>query len=177
MEMVEMNFAATINSNSSNNSNSQVKLQVDVQVLKDGGVTTGADLVGSIDQGTSSTRFLVFTAAGKIVASAQMEHQQIFPDGEDKVCSVSVSVSSESEWGLLFSGFVVLIVSSMFALSYIFDTVRNTVINQNRLVGTNTIRSRFGPILSLAFKPSWRRCRNEVFVLPLMLPARNHYID
>jgi hypothetical protein len=64
----------------------QVKLQVDVQVLKDGNVKTGADLVGSIDQGTSSTRFLVFTKAGKIAASAQMEHQQIFPAGEDKVC-------------------------------------------------------------------------------------------
>jgi hypothetical protein len=71
--------------NTSTNKNSQVKLQVDSQALKD--VTlTGADLVGSIDQGTSSTRFLVFTAAGKIAASAQMEHRQIFPDGEDKVC-------------------------------------------------------------------------------------------
>lgn len=38
------------------------------------------DLVGSIDQGTSSTRFLIFTRLGQIAASAQMEHTQIFPD-------------------------------------------------------------------------------------------------
>ena len=42
-------------------------------------------LVGSIDQGTSSSRFIVFTKQGEIVASAQMEHTQIFPPGEDKV--------------------------------------------------------------------------------------------
>lgn len=43
------------------------------------------DLIGSIDQGTSSSRFLVFTPTGKIGAWAQMEHEQIFPAGEDKV--------------------------------------------------------------------------------------------
>jgi glycerol kinase len=36
-------------------------------------------LIGSIDQGTSSTRFLLFNQQGRIVASAQMEHTQIFP--------------------------------------------------------------------------------------------------
>lgn len=35
--------------------------------------------VGAIDQGTTSTRFIVFDRAGKAVASAQMEHQQIYP--------------------------------------------------------------------------------------------------
>jgi glycerol kinase len=38
-----------------------------------------ADFIGAIDQGTTSTRFLVFDRAGKIVASAQREHQQIYP--------------------------------------------------------------------------------------------------
>jgi hypothetical protein len=42
-------------------------------------------LVGAIDQGTSSTRFLVFTPNGDIAAWSQMEHAQIFPQGEDKV--------------------------------------------------------------------------------------------
>jgi hypothetical protein len=42
-------------------------------------------LIGSIDQGTSSTRFITFTPEGKIAAWAQMEHKQIFPEGEDKV--------------------------------------------------------------------------------------------
>ncbi len=35
--------------------------------------------IGSIDQGTTSTRFCVFDASGKIVASAQKEHEQIYP--------------------------------------------------------------------------------------------------
>lgn len=35
--------------------------------------------VGAIDQGTTSTRFIVFDHAGSIVASAQQEHPQIFP--------------------------------------------------------------------------------------------------
>jgi glycerol kinase len=35
--------------------------------------------VGAIDQGTTSTRFSVFDATGKIVASAQKEHEQIYP--------------------------------------------------------------------------------------------------
>jgi glycerol kinase len=35
--------------------------------------------VGAIDQGTTSTRFIVFDHGGNIVSSAQMEHRQIFP--------------------------------------------------------------------------------------------------
>jgi len=38
-----------------------------------------ADFIGAIDQGTTSTRFLVFDRAGRIAASAQKEHQQIYP--------------------------------------------------------------------------------------------------
>ena len=45
----------------------------------------GDDMIGSIDQGTSSTKFLIFTRGGKVAASAQMEHAQIYPDGEDRV--------------------------------------------------------------------------------------------
>ena len=36
-------------------------------------------LVGAIDQGTSSTRFIVFDDSGTAVTSAQKEHDQIFP--------------------------------------------------------------------------------------------------
>lgn len=36
-------------------------------------------LVGAIDQGTSSTRFVLFTQHGDIAASAQTEHAQIYP--------------------------------------------------------------------------------------------------
>src|SRR5688572_5583245 len=35
--------------------------------------------VGAIDQGTTSTRFIVFDAQGAVVAVAQKEHQQIYP--------------------------------------------------------------------------------------------------
>src|SRR4029450_12018597 len=35
--------------------------------------------VGAIDQGTTSSRFIVFDAQGAIVAVAQKEHQQIYP--------------------------------------------------------------------------------------------------
>jgi glycerol kinase len=38
-----------------------------------------ADHVIALDQGTTSTRAIVFDAAGRIVASAQREHQQILP--------------------------------------------------------------------------------------------------
>jgi len=35
--------------------------------------------VGAIDQGTTSTRFIIFDKAGKIIAVNQKEHQQIYP--------------------------------------------------------------------------------------------------
>ena len=35
--------------------------------------------VGSLDQGTTSTRFIVFNEFGEIVAQSQLEHQQILP--------------------------------------------------------------------------------------------------
>lgn len=36
-------------------------------------------LVGALDQGTTSTRFMIFDTSGDVVASAQQEHRQIFP--------------------------------------------------------------------------------------------------
>src|SRR6476620_10290884 len=38
-----------------------------------------ASYVGAIDQGTSSTRFTVFDRSGRAVATAQKEHEQIYP--------------------------------------------------------------------------------------------------
>lgn len=35
--------------------------------------------VGSIDQGTTSTRFLIFNTSGEPVASKQIEFKQIYP--------------------------------------------------------------------------------------------------
>jgi glycerol kinase len=38
-----------------------------------------ASYIGAIDQGTTSSRFIVFDASGRIVAAAQREHEQIYP--------------------------------------------------------------------------------------------------
>ena len=38
-----------------------------------------AELVGALDQGTTSTRFMIFDRSGKMISSAQQEHSQIFP--------------------------------------------------------------------------------------------------
>ncbi len=36
-------------------------------------------LLGALDQGTTSTRFILFNRTGNILAQAQKEHQQIYP--------------------------------------------------------------------------------------------------
>ena len=38
-----------------------------------------ADFVGAIDQGTTSTRFMLFDHSGAEVARHQLEHTQIMP--------------------------------------------------------------------------------------------------
>lgn len=39
-----------------------------------------SNYIGAIDQGTTSTRFIVFDHAGRIVSVAQKEHEQIYPE-------------------------------------------------------------------------------------------------
>jgi glycerol kinase len=39
-----------------------------------------ADYIGAIDQGTTSTRFIVFDRTGQVKAVAQKEHEQIYPN-------------------------------------------------------------------------------------------------
>jgi len=39
-----------------------------------------ANYIGAIDQGTTSTRFIVFDRGGRVVSVAQKEHEQIFPN-------------------------------------------------------------------------------------------------
>ena len=38
-----------------------------------------SDFVGAIDQGTTSTRFMIFDHDGAVVATHQLEHEQILP--------------------------------------------------------------------------------------------------
>jgi glycerol kinase len=46
----------------------------------EGETATMPSYVGAIDQGTTSTRFIVFDRSGRIVSSAQREHEQIYPN-------------------------------------------------------------------------------------------------
>lgn len=39
-----------------------------------------ANYIGAIDQGTTSTRFIVFNRSGSVIAIAQKEHEQIYPN-------------------------------------------------------------------------------------------------
>ncbi|MEI9972101.1 MAG: glycerol kinase GlpK [Ignavibacteriota bacterium] len=61
-----------------------------------------ADYIGAIDQGTTSTRFLVFDRGGRIVASAQKEHEQIYPQpgwvehDPDEIWARTVEVVTEA---------------------------------------------------------------------------------
>jgi glycerol kinase len=48
-------------------------------VATDEGIVVMAEYIGAIDQGTTSTRFIVFDRSGVIVASAQKEHRQVYP--------------------------------------------------------------------------------------------------
>jgi glycerol kinase len=42
-------------------------------------IHTMASYIGAIDQGTTSTRFIVFDRAARVVSLAQQEHEQIYP--------------------------------------------------------------------------------------------------
>jgi glycerol kinase len=39
-----------------------------------------SELIGAIDQGTTSSRFLIFNRAGEPIASHQIEFKQIYPN-------------------------------------------------------------------------------------------------
>ncbi|GAA3897326.1 glycerol kinase GlpK [Microbacterium invictum] len=58
-----------------------------------------ADHVIAIDQGTTSTRAIVFDAAGAIVATAQREHEQIFPRA-GRVEHDPVEIWTNTQWVL-----------------------------------------------------------------------------
>ncbi|HTC69527.1 MAG TPA: FGGY family carbohydrate kinase, partial [Acidothermaceae bacterium] len=38
-----------------------------------------ADFVGAVDQGTTSTRFMIFDHGGNVIGLHQLEHEQILP--------------------------------------------------------------------------------------------------
>ena len=56
--------------------NWRLKLALEELTLKGDAV---ADFVGAVDQGTTSTRFMIFDHSGAEVARHQLEHTQIMP--------------------------------------------------------------------------------------------------
>ena len=60
-----------IGNNSGDNEDSQVSIHNEKELKQ--------WFIGSIDQGTTSTRFLVFDGTGSPIASHQMEFKQMYP--------------------------------------------------------------------------------------------------
>jgi glycerol kinase len=64
-------------------------------------------LLGALDQGTTSTRFMVFNRQGDVVASAQQEHRQIYPQAgwvEHVAADILASTYAVIEEALVSSG-------------------------------------------------------------------------
>jgi hypothetical protein len=97
-------------------------------------------LVGSIDQGTSSTRFLLFSKSGQIVISAQREHRQIYPSGPDQVGSVALVAMAH--WSFAGPGLNHNSRQSNVLVIFSRDSANRFV--SRRLVGMNTIPLKFG---------------------------------
>ena len=66
----------------------KIKVEIDDSALN--ACDANEPLVGAIDQGTSSSRFVLFTRKGQIAASAQIETSQTFPSGVDKVRKIDI---------------------------------------------------------------------------------------
>jgi glycerol kinase len=63
-----------------------------------------ASYIGAIDQGTTSSRFIVFDRSGRIVSTAQREHEQIYPkpgwvehDPEEILCRTNEVIGEAME--------------------------------------------------------------------------------
>jgi len=57
----------------------ECKVSIDQSILDSVLSTSSPSLIGSIDQGTSSSRFLLVTSSGRILSTAQVEFEQCFP--------------------------------------------------------------------------------------------------
>jgi glycerol kinase len=64
-----------------------------------------AKYIGAIDQGTTSTRFILFDRSGRIVATVQKEHEQIYPrpgwveHNPEEICNHTLEVIGETLQG------------------------------------------------------------------------------
>src|SRR5215469_8367565 len=134
-----------------------------------------ADLIAAIDQGTSSTRFIIFDRAGSMVCCAQREHTQIYPqpgwvehDAEEiwqRTCDVMAEALAQS--GLRASDLAGIGVTNQRETTLVWDRrsgkplahaivwqdtrVAASVARLEREIGNDFFRSRTGLPLSTYF--------------------------
>jgi len=69
-----------------------------------------AKYIGAIDQGTTSTRFILFDRSGRIVTTVQKEHEQIYPrpgwveHNPEEICNHTLEVICETIQGIGIAG-------------------------------------------------------------------------
>ena len=122
-------------------------------------------LIGALDQGTTSTRFMIFDRAGKVVSVAQEEHTQIFPKPGwvehdpieiiDKVRRVIGAALSQA--GITASGLAAVGVTNQRETTVIWDRKTGRPVSQrHRLAGhphgRNLPASRVRPAASIVFE-------------------------
>jgi len=74
-------------------------VRVNLEVLSETSTSSASrklELIGAIDQGTSSSRFLLFTKEGKIAAWAQKETTQLFPSSNSN-SNIETTTTSTTE--------------------------------------------------------------------------------
>jgi glycerol kinase len=104
--------------------------------------------IGALDQGTTSTRFIVFDRAGRVVSTAQKEHRQIYPQpgwvehDPDEIWLRTQEVISEAmhEGGLGAKDLAAIGVTNQRETAVLWDRktgepVANAIVNSRRLAG------------------------------------------
>jgi glycerol kinase len=109
--------------------------------------------IGAIDQGTTSTRFMVFDKEARVVAMAQKEHQQIFPapgwvehNAEEILrCTHEVIVSALQQRGLQPSDLAAIGITNQRETIVVWERksglpVNNAIVWQDTRVGDEVAR-------------------------------------
>jgi glycerol kinase len=109
--------------------------------------------IGAIDQGTTSTRFMIFDKEARVVAMAQKEHQQIFPapgwvehNAEEILrCTHEVVASALQQRGLQASDLAAIGITNQRETTVVWERksgrpVTNAVVWQDTRVGDEVAR-------------------------------------
>jgi glycerol kinase len=113
--------------------------------------------IGAIDQGTTSTRFMIFDKEARVVAMAQKEHQQIFPapgwvehNAEEILrCTHEVVASALQQRGLQASDLAAIGITNQRETTVVWERksgrpVTNAIVWQDTRVGDEV--ARFGKV-------------------------------